>query len=250
MGFGFSAGVTGPQTHQKMLDIAGNNLANVNTTAFKPSKITFSELLSETIKKASQPTTTVGVTNPQQMGSGVGVAGISPDMAQGNIVNTGNPLDLALEGEGYFVLSDGVQNLYTRGGAFGVADSKLIDRATGYRVQRTGDVGIADGFQVSGDSDVRVPYGKKLDANATSSITVQGNLSADATFATPQTQKMTSNIKYTTGGGRTANSSSVIDELDQFSGGSGSGGSLGGTESGTITISGYRPDGTALSVGT
>jgi len=111
MSFALSAGVTGLQAHQKMLDIAGNNLANVNTTAFKSSRITFSELLNETIKKASQPTSGVGGTNPQQIGSGVGVAGISPNMAQGNIINTGNPLDLAVEGEGYFVLGDGQQNI-------------------------------------------------------------------------------------------------------------------------------------------
>jgi len=251
MSFALSAGVTGLQAHQKMLDVAGNNLANVNTTAFKSSRITFSELLSETIKKASQPTATVGGTNPQQMGSGVGVAGISPNMAQGNIVNTGNPLDLALEGEGYFVLSDGSQDLYTRAGAFGVdADSNFIDPATGYRVQRTGNVGEADGFQVSGNSDIHIPYDVTLEANATSTITVQGNLSYDATFATPQTQKMTANIVYTTGGGTTAVGTDIIDEFDQFSGGSGTGGSLGGTESGTITIDGYRPDGIGLSVGT
>jgi flagellar hook protein FlgE len=118
MSFALSAGVSGLQAHQKMIDVAGNNLANVNTTAFKASRITFSELLSETIKKASQPTSTVGGTNPQQMGSGVGVAGITPNTTQGNIVNTGNPLDLALEGEGYFVVSDGQQNIYTRAGAF------------------------------------------------------------------------------------------------------------------------------------
>ena len=234
-----------------MLDVAGNNLANVNTTAFKSSRITFSELLSETIKKASQPTTEVGGTNPQQMGSGVGVAGISPNMTQGNIVNTGNPLDLALEGEGYFVLSDGSQNLYTRAGAFGVdagsslIDPTLVDPATGYRVQRVGDVGEADDFQVTGNSNIRVPYGVTLGANATSAITVQGNLSANAT-ATAQKQKMTANLKYTTGGGTTAVATDEIDQLDQFSWGSGSGGQLGATESGTITFSGYKPDGTAL----
>jgi len=68
MSFALSAGVTGLQAHQKMLDIAGNNLANVNTTAFKSSRITFSELLSETIKKASASTGTVGGTNPQVTG--------------------------------------------------------------------------------------------------------------------------------------------------------------------------------------
>ena len=251
MSFALSAGVTGLQAHQKMLDVAGNNLANVNTTAFKSSRITFAELLSETIKKASQPTTDVGGTNPQQMGSGVGIAGISPNMAQGNIVNTGNPLDLALEGEGYFVLRDASQELYTRAGAFGVdADSNFIDPSTGYRIQRTGNTGEDDGFQVSGNNDIHIPYDVTLEANATSTITVQGNLSYDATFATPQTQKLISNIAYTTGGGTTAVGTDIIDELDQFSGGSGTGGSLDVGESGTITIEGYRPDGEALSVGT
>jgi flagellar hook protein FlgE len=252
MSFALSAGVTGLQAHQKMLDVAGNNLANVNTTAFKSSRITFSELLSETIKKASQPTGTVGGTNPQQMGSGVGVSGISPNMTQGNIVNTGSPLDLALEGEGYFVLSDGSKNLYTRAGTFGVdADSNLIDPATGYLVQRIGSVGESDGFQIAGVSNIHVPYDVTMEANPTSVIEVQGNLSADATFETTQTQVLTSDTAYTTGSGTlVAIGTSVIDELDQFSGGSGAGGSLGGTESGTITISGYRPDGTALSVGT
>ena len=82
MSSALSSGVTGLQAHQKMLDIAGNNLANVNTTAFKSSRITFSELLSETIKKASQPSSTIGGTNPQQLGSGVGVSNISQNMTQ------------------------------------------------------------------------------------------------------------------------------------------------------------------------
>ncbi len=69
MSFALSSGVTGLQAHQQMLDVAGNNLANVNTTAFKSSRILFSELLSQTIRKASQPTVNTGGTNPVQMGS-------------------------------------------------------------------------------------------------------------------------------------------------------------------------------------
>ena len=158
-----------------MLDVAGNNLANVNTTAFKSSTITFSELLSETMKKASQPTATIGGTNPQQMGSGVGVASITRDMSQGNIVNTGQPLDLAIEGEGYFVLNDGQQNVYTRIGAFGVdANSDLIDPATGYHVQRIGSEGEQDGFQTPGVSDIHIPYDTTLPAKATSKMVVCG----------------------------------------------------------------------------
>jgi len=249
MSFALSSGVTGLQAHQKMLDIAGNNLANVNSTAYKASRITFSELLSETIKKASQPTANVGGTNPQQMGSGVAVGGIVPNMSQGNIVSTGNPLDLALEGEGYFVLSDGQQNIYTRAGAFAVdEDSTLVDPATGCRIQRLGSVGEAEGFQIPGDSDIHVPYDTAMPANATANIVVSGNLSADA--APPaQKQVITSNVTYTHDGGAAASATTEIDQLDQFSGGSGTGGQLGTGESGTITISGYHPDGTAFSSG-
>lgn len=239
MSFALSAGVSGLQAHQKMLDIAGNNLANVNTTAFKSTRITFAELLSETAKKASQPTTTIGGTNPQQMGGGTGVAGISPNMAQGNIVNTGNPLDLAIEGEGYFVVSDGSQDLYTRAGAFAVdADSNLIDPTNGYLVQRIGSVGESEGFQTAGDSNIRVPYDVAMAAQATSEVTVAGNLSADATFATAQTNVITSNISYTTGDGTTAIGTTELDQLDQFSG------TLGTAP--TITVSGYDPSGNAL----
>ncbi len=243
-----SAGVTGLQAHQKMLDVAGNNLANVNTTAFKASRITFSELLSETIKKASQPTALVGGTNPQQMGSGVAIASVSPNMTQGNIVNTGNPLDMAIEGEGYFVLSNGQQNLYTRAGVFAVdADSNLIDPAMGYIVQRIGREGESEGFQTADDSNVHVPYDAAMPANKTSQIKVSGNLSADASFADgPQTQLLASNVTYTSSG-TAATSATEIDHLDQFSGGSDTGGQLGAGQSGTITISGYNKDGTALS---
>ncbi len=240
MSFALAAGVSGLQAHQKMIDVAGNNLANVNTTAFKASNITFSELLSETIKKASQPTSTVGGTNPQQMGTGVGVAGITPNMTQGSIVNTGNPLDLALEGEGYFVVSDGQQNIFTRAGAFAVdANSIMVDPATGYRVQRIGAIGESDGFQIAGDSDLHIPYGIPMPAQATSTMTVSGNLSSDADLATPQTQQLGANITYTSGG-TAAVGTTLISDLDQFTG---------TLSSGTITFSGYKPDGTALGSG-
>jgi len=242
MSFALSAGVTGLQAHQKMLDIAGNNLANVNTTAFKSSRITFSELLCETIKKASQPTTTVGGTNPQQMGSGVGIAGISPNMLQGNIVNTGNPLDLAIEGEGYFVLSDGSQDVYTRAGAFAVdANSYMVDPATGYLVQRIGSVGETDGFQTAGNSNVRVPYDVAMPASATSTMSVAGNLSKDATLDTTQTNVLKSDISYTTNSGTAATASTEIDQLDQFSG------SFGAVDTdGKLYVTGYEPDGTQV----
>jgi flagellar hook protein FlgE len=239
MSFALSSGVTGLQAHQQMLDVAGNNLANVNTTAFKSSRILFSELLSETIRKASQPTSTTGGTNPVQMGSGVGVAGISPNMAQGNIVDTGNPLDLAIEGEGYFVLNDGQQDVFSRAGAFAVDQANyLVDPATGYRVQRIGQVGEDSGFQ-DNTSNMLVPYNVAMAAQATEQVTVAGNLSADASTETPQTNVLTSNLGYTTGSGTAASGTTTLAELDQYTAGT-------FAATAEITVSGYDHNGTAL----
>jgi flagellar hook protein FlgE len=238
MSVALSAGVTGLESYQKMLDIAGDNLANIGTTAFKSSRITFSQLLSETIKTASQPTSTVGGTNPQQIGHGVGIASITPMMTQGNISNTGNPLDLAIEGDGYFVLNDGAKDLYTRSGALAIdANSRLVDPATGYIVQRIGTTGESDGFQTAGDSDVRVPTDVSMPARATLEVRVAGNLSTTSKFADTLINKLTSNIAFTVGGSP-ASATTRISELDQYTGST--------WADGTITFSGYKSDGTAL----
>lgn len=238
MSFALMAGVTGLQAHQRMLDVAGNNLANINTIGFKSSKIVFSELLSQILKRASQPTGTIGGVNPQQIGSGVQIAAISPDTSQGNLINTNSPLDLAVEGEGYFVLSDGGQNLFTRAGSFAVdASSNLVDPATGYLVQRIGTVGESDGFQTPGDSNTKIRYDVSMRASATTEIKVSGNLSADAVHETTQTNALRSDITYTSSGAN-ATGSTLLSGLDQFSG------TFSGD--GTITISGYKPAGTAL----
>lgn len=245
MSFALSTGVTGLDAHQKMLDVAGNNIANVSTTAFKASRIVFSELLSETIKKASQPTTNTGGTNPQQMGSGVGIGGITPLMSQGNIVSTGNPLDMAIEGEGYFVVNDGSKNVYTRAGSFAVdANSNLVDPATGYIVQRIGSTGESEGLQTVGDSNIRIPYDTALAAKATSQVTLQGNLSADAVFTTPQTQELTSDTAYSADNA-TPETTTLLSALDQYSYTSGT-----ALTSATITVSGKLHNGTAITDGT
>ncbi|MBA7707791.1 hypothetical protein ES703_116673 [subsurface metagenome] len=164
-------------------------------------------------------------------------------MSQGNIINTGNPLDLAVEGEGYFVLSDGEKNTYTRSGSFAVdANSNLVDPATGYLVQRIGSVGEIDGFQTTGINSINVPYDTAMAANATSSVTVAGNLSSDAMFTTPQTNVLKSDITFTTNGGTAATGATDIDDLDQFTGAF-------SADTGTLTISGYNHDGDALLAG-
>jgi flagellar hook protein FlgE len=246
MSYALSSGVTGLLANQEMLDVAGNNLANINTTAFKASRVNFSALLGQTLAQASQPTGTIGGTNPEQIGSGVGVTSITPDTGQGRIVDTGNDLDMAIDGSGYFVVSDGGGDEYTRAGTFGVdANGFLVDTATGYRVQRVGTTGERDGFQVSGDSSIRIPYSMSLPASASSQVSITGNLSSDAS-STPTTQVMSAALTYTANDGDDVTASTTIGSLDQFTGGSGTGGHLGAAQTGTITITGYQADGTAI----
>ncbi len=240
MSSALTVGVTGLKAHQTMLDVAGHNLANVNTTAFKASQVAFSEILGETVRNASAPSSAVGGTNPLQSGGGVAIATVSANLTQGNTVTTNNPLDLSIDGGGYFAVSDGQKDMYTRAGSFGVdANSNLVDPGTGNMVLRIGDKGEADGFQTSGVSSIKVPYGVAMPASATSSVEVSGNLSADAVLAEPTTNVLETSTAFTQNSGETAVAATLIGALDQFS----------GTPSGTFAMSGYNMDGTALTVG-
>jgi flagellar hook protein FlgE len=247
MDFELPAHVNGLHARQEMQNIAGDG-AEFNVTTSDSGRTTFSELLGKKIE--SQPETNVGSTTAQQM-SGSGLTRVKPNMPQSDIINTGNPLDLAIEGKGYFVLSDGQRNIYTRSGSFAVdVNSTLIEPVTGYKLQRIGSEGEIDGFQTSGVRTVHIPYRDVMPANKTSKIKVAGNLSSDVTIAGgPQTQQAASNIAYTTNGDNAATMATKISELDQFYSEPGISGKFEAGESGIITISGYNPDGRAISRG-
>lgn len=216
MGEAMMAGVSGLKAHQKMLDVAGNNLANVNTNGFKSSRVTFSDLLNDTIRQATQPVGGVGGTNPMQIGGGTQVATVDRKMTQGSLVDTGQPLDMAIDGAGFFILSDGRSRAYTRVGAFTVdSNFNLVDPGTGYRVQRQGSLGVADGFQDPAASDIRIPYDVALPARQTESISFSGNLTADN--ISPSTNILSSGLAYTSGGSIAAATVRIAD-LDQVSG--------------------------------
>lgn len=216
MGDSLLSGVSGLLANQKMLDVAGDNLANLNTTAFKSSRVDFAAMLSTNLREASQPSATSGGTNPMQIGSGVTVSSVDKNMTQGTMTSTGNPLDMAIDGAGYFVLNNGQTDLYTRAGAFAV-DSQyyLVDPATGYRVQRIGSAGVAEGFQSASNSDIRIPYDVALPANATQTLNFTGNLSASDTTAT--TNSLSSGIQYTHSGA-VVSESTLLSQIDQVSG--------------------------------
>ena len=141
------SGITGLQVNQEMLDVVGNNLANSNTTGFKEQRANFSDLIYQSLTQGSAPNgNQSGGKDPIEVGSGVQVASLTPNMQQGSLQTTGNDLDMALQGNGFFVVKSPTQQLYTRAGAFGIdANNHLVDPATGDLVQRFGSVGRGDG---------------------------------------------------------------------------------------------------------
>lgn len=112
------SGISGMKNFQTKLDVIGNNIANVNTFGFKKGRTTFSDQISQTMTGTSAPTDNKGGTNAKQIGMGAFVASIDTVATQGALQNTGRPLDLAIQGNGYFVMTDGDKSYYTRSGNF------------------------------------------------------------------------------------------------------------------------------------
>jgi flagellar hook protein FlgE len=132
----FSA-ISGLQVHQTMLDVAANDVANVNTVGFKGEATTFKDALSQLQRGASGPSTGLGGTNAIQVGLGVQLGGIGNDMGAGAIQQTGNPLDQAVQGDGFFrvgpssVIGSGAGYSYTRAGNFGLDSAGNLVTADG-----------------------------------------------------------------------------------------------------------------------
>lgn len=144
------SGVAGLKTHQTRMDVIGNNIANVNTTAYKSQNMVFSDLLYQTTQSASgaNAATGRGGINPRQIGLGSKTGAISTAIAQqGSAQSTNNPWDIMIEGSSFFVVSDGSQNFFTRDGSFTVDGAgNLVMANTGYTVMgwqvdpETGDI--------------------------------------------------------------------------------------------------------------
>ena len=130
-----SSAIAGLQNHITFMDVVGNNIANVNTTAFKAGRITFQDMLTQTIAGASAPTVDRGGSNPIQVGLGMRLGGIDVLHGQGSLQSTGKLTDFAIQGNGLFVIRDGLRNFYTRDGAFDIASTgELVNPTNGYKV--------------------------------------------------------------------------------------------------------------------
>ncbi|WP_447643269.1 flagellar hook protein FlgE [Nocardioides zeae] len=129
------AGISGLRVNQTALDVTGNNIANANTTGFKSSSTVFSDTLSQMLTSAAGPGGARGGTNPRQIGLGVQLAGTVLNVGQGSNQLTGRQTDLMLQGDGFFVVNNGTEQLFTRAGSFGFDESGTLVTPGGNRVQ-------------------------------------------------------------------------------------------------------------------
>jgi flagellar hook protein FlgE len=173
------SGISGLRAHQSMLDVTGNNIANVNTAGYKASATQFQDTLSQLTQGAGGPQAGVGGTNPAQIGLGVQVAGISTNFSQGSTQATGRATDLMISGDGFFVTQQGGETLYTRAGSFDFDASGRLVTPEGGIVQ---GLAAANGVIIEGGAvgDIRLPEGSVSAALGTSSARVVGNLPTDA----------------------------------------------------------------------
>ncbi|HHX74344.1 MAG TPA: flagellar hook protein FlgE [Firmicutes bacterium] len=171
--------VSGLRNHQVKLDVIGNNIANVNTIAFKASRVRFQDVFSQTIRGASAPLGGRGGTNPAQVGLGMTVGAIDTVHSQGSPQYTGNYTDMAIQGSGFFVVSDGLNIFYTRDGSFSrAANGELVNSATGVKLLGwTADA--AGNIDTSGPlGTLNIPIGEDYVTKATENINIAGNLDA------------------------------------------------------------------------
>jgi len=112
------AAVSGLRSHQIMMDVVGNNIANVNTQGYKRNQVIFQDVLSQIVAGASAPSETIGGRNPAQVGLGVIMSGTAQQFGQGFLQVTNRDLDVAVQGDGFFIVEQSGEQLYTRAGAF------------------------------------------------------------------------------------------------------------------------------------
>lgn len=179
----FLAGISGLRHHQLRLDVIGNNLANVNTVAYKSSRVTAQEGFARLLAGARGGDADQGSVNPSQVGSGVRLGGIDMLFTQGGLEATGQPLDMAIQGNGLFTLRDGDRTLFSRAGNFQIdATGRVFLGGTNYVLQGTG--GDASGGATGPLGDVILDLQKTSPATQTSTLQLAGNLDAAADVGT------------------------------------------------------------------
>lgn len=170
------SGVSGTRAHQARMDVIGNNIANVNTTAFKAGRATFQEVMAQTLKGAGAVSVGRGSMNPMQIGLGTSLSTVENVFTQGNLGNTGRDTDVAIQGKGFFIIRDEAGMRYTRDGHFSVGTGGYLIAPSGQMVQGymfDPATGLADYTKVQ---DIKLDFGGAPIAGVTTRIQVGGNL--------------------------------------------------------------------------
>ena len=179
------SGLSGLVAHQRRMDVIGNNIANVNTTGFRSSRVLFRTAFAQTLSIGTAPTGNLGGVNPIQIGLGVSVGTTSTNFGQGSIETTGVPSDLAVSGNGFFVVRDGTgRPYYTRDGSFSLGADQILTNSKGMIVQ--GWTANED-FEISpsGATDgITIPLGSMRLAKATQNVFMTGNLNSSGDAGT------------------------------------------------------------------
>lgn len=176
-------GLSGLNVHSKKLDVIGNNIANVNTTGFKGSRMLFESQFFRTFSFGSAPGVGSGGTNPAQAGLGVGIGGVQRDFRTGAFAATGDSRDMAIDGTGFFIVSRNGQDFYTRAGSF---RQDLNDNLVTINGEVLQGYGIDENFNIIEGTltDMNIPVGKLTIAEATSAASLAGNLNASGDLPT------------------------------------------------------------------
>lgn len=236
------SGVSGLTNHQLILDSTANNLANVSTSGFKSSRVSFATALTQTSNGGTAPSGAQGGINPRQVGLGVKNSSVDVDFKQGALLSTGRSLDLAIQGNGFFHMAatDG-SSFYSRVGNLGF-DSRdnLVDLGTGMLTQgRALDSTGAPNGDLKG---INISTLKSIDANATQLVDFQGNLSSTAKALTGSAvTSLLPLVDKTTGSAATE--STALTDLTIFRGSDVSTGIV--TTARPMWAMGTKPDGTA-----
>jgi flagellar hook protein FlgE len=190
------SGVSGLKNHQTRMDVIGNNISNVNTTGFKSSRVTFTDMLAQNLSGASSPNDNIGGTNPKQIGLGSAVGAVDLLFTNGSVQSTGVNTDLALSSSNaLFILDTGSGTAYTRNGDFQFdADGNYVQAGNGYYVQgwMANNGAIDTGAQVT---NITIPSGKTMPPKASEMAKYTNNLNAEVPTITK--------ISYTTNTGGT-----------------------------------------------
>lgn len=189
---GMLAGVASIKAQQTRMNVIGDNLANVNTTAFKGSRVSFQEMMAQTYRGATKPGENIGGTNAQQVGLGVMVAGTDANFEQGSLNATNRPTDLAIQGGGFFMVTNGERTAYTRDGAFNLdAQGNMVHIATGEKLVgwKADALGKID-TSVAPTSTINIPIGSMSAVQGTTRVTMNGNLNAAAATGDTWTQNV------------------------------------------------------------